>query len=332
MRRRRALAWLIVTALPIAGCGGGDDGPTGGGGDTTGPAAVADLSAASAGDSSITLVWTTPADPAKTFDVSRYDLRYSSATITTGNWDTADTLSGEPIPGAPGEPETLTVAGLDLGASYFFALRSEDAAGNLSDLSNPLAAATDSIDDRLIAYYPLVENAGDVTGFHGPMSLYNTPFQEAGIYCNGVYLDGINEGGCHAGTTIDSLDFAAFTISARFKPAAAGPGSHPVFVGGDLWRWMSFRLEPDSTVSLMVNGGVVQRSSARYTPGAWHEGRITYDGQTARLYLDDGLACERDAVLDHGNDRGLGISNSSHGTVFQGIFGRMKIYDGVVAP
>ena len=122
MRSRWMLVLLPALILLFAACGDDDDGPTGG--DATAPSAVTDLAAIAAGDSSITLTWTTPDDPSKTSSVSRYDLRYSLSAITDANWDAADTLAGEPVPGAPGVAETLAVAGLDLGTTDHFALRS----------------------------------------------------------------------------------------------------------------------------------------------------------------------------------------------------------------
>lgn len=226
------------------------------------------------------------------------------------------------------------MGGLELGATYWFALRSVDSDSDWSALSNVVSASTDSIDDRLLAYYPLVANAEDATGHYGPITLTHTPFQDGGIYSNGIYVgdDAVN-GALAITPSIDSLDFGAFTIRARFRVEdyAAQPGN-PVFIGGSLYRWIGYYVEADSTVSLMFGGGSRQGSDVVYTTGTWYEGTVTYDGTTARLYLDGTFACERTATIDPGADRNVGTSNGSTGYAFEGLFGRLAIYDGVVTP
>lgn len=322
-------ACLIVVAL--SGCG--DDGPT----DlpqNSPPASVTDLAAAAAGDSSITLAWNAPADPGKIASVASYDLRFSTSAITDGTWDGATPATGEPDPGEAGAGETVTVAGLSLGTEYFFALKSSDDKNEWSGLSNVAAAATDSVDDCLIAYWTLVNDSTDRTGGNDPLHLLRAPFENGGIYCSGLSLsdDGVNGYGAWS-STMESLDFSAFTIRARFQPEEYYQDkSRPVFVGGDLFRWFGYRLETDSTVTLMYNGGAVKTSTVRYTTGVWQVGTITYDGTTARLYLDDVLACEIAITLDHGENRNVSTTNNSSGNAFKGWISRLRVYDGVVTP
>ncbi len=99
--------------------------------DASGPAAVADLSALpDAGAATATVTWTVPADAAE------YQLRYvEGSTIDTAAFDGATTVTVGP-PSAAGTTETATVGGLTKGRTYAFALRSRDALGNWSDLSN----------------------------------------------------------------------------------------------------------------------------------------------------------------------------------------------------
>lgn len=323
-----------VAILLLAGCGSdGDDNPA-----TVDhqPSSVTDLSVSSVGDSSITLSWTAPSDPSKTAVVSGYDLRYSTSSIDTSNWAAAIQVGSEPSPGDSGVTETLTIDGLDLGATYHFALKSKDDAEQWSALSNILEATTDSVDNRLIAYYPLIDGANDLTGNHGPMVLTNTPWQSGGIYCNGIYNGSSDPNACHAITpNLDSLDFDAFTIRARFQVSEySDPSYNPVFIGGESYRWCGFYLLPDSTVGLMYNGAPPITSSVKYTTGTRHEGTITYDGstETFRLYLDNQFACEVTSALVHGENPNVGITHGGNGVTFEGILGRLKIYNGLVTP
>jgi len=332
MSRTWAVFITFAGLLFLISCGSDDGGPTGSSNKV--PATVTDLAVTILGDSTVSLTWTAPSDPGKALVVSAYDLRYATTTITDATWDGASQAAEEPTPGASGAPETFTVEGLDLGTSYSFAIKSIDDENAASGLSNVVSATTDSIDDRLIAYYPLVDDSADVTGMNDPMSLLNTPFQNGGIYCNGVSVSGSDPNPSNAETpTIDSLDFGGFTIRVRFQPEWADTVFYnPVIVGGGSYRWMDLRLLPDSTVGLMYNGGGVATGTARYAPGTWYEGTITYDGTTGRLYLDDTLAAEATFTLTHGDDRNLGITNYSNGTVYYGTLGWLKIYDGVVTP
>ncbi len=81
--------------------------------------------------------WTAPhEDGAMGGAVDEYILRYSTSPITLANFDSATPVVGLPAPSAPGTKEGFTVTGLTSGTEYFFAIKSEDEANNLSDMSN----------------------------------------------------------------------------------------------------------------------------------------------------------------------------------------------------
>lgn len=117
--------------------------PSGGGsGDTTAPAAVANLSAGSAAASSVQLSWTAPGDDGSTGTATSYDVRYSTSAITAANWASASQASGEPAPAAAGSAQTFTVTGLTASTTYYFALKTKDEVGNESGLSNVVSLST----------------------------------------------------------------------------------------------------------------------------------------------------------------------------------------------
>jgi len=103
--------------------------------DTTAPASINDLTAISVTTNSVTLAWTAPADPDGLGRASTYDLRYSTANITSVNWASAAQVSNEPVPQAAGMTETFTVTGLSANTTYYFAIKSADEANNISNLS-----------------------------------------------------------------------------------------------------------------------------------------------------------------------------------------------------
>jgi len=92
--------------------------------------------AQSAGQDSVTLRWTAVGDDNLLGVAAAYDLRMANSPITASSWSTATELSGLPDPLASGTTQQVTVRGLTPGASYYFALRVRDDAGNWSGVSN----------------------------------------------------------------------------------------------------------------------------------------------------------------------------------------------------
>jgi hypothetical protein len=114
--------------------------------DTIGPDAIADLAATNPQLSTVDLSWTAPADNDLSGKAQSFDLRYATAPITNdADFASATTVTGEPIPGDPGTPHTVTLSGLNPGVQYWFAIKSVDQASptpNVSALSNVPTATT----------------------------------------------------------------------------------------------------------------------------------------------------------------------------------------------
>ena len=111
---------------------------------TTAPAAVTDLATGTVTGSSVALSWTAPGDDGATGTATTYDMRYSTSTITAGNWASATQATGEPAPSVAGSAETFTVTGLSASTTYFFAIKTSDEVPNESAISNVPSAATSS--------------------------------------------------------------------------------------------------------------------------------------------------------------------------------------------
>lgn len=107
----------------------------------TPPAPISAASTATA----VTLTWTAPGDNGNTGQATSYDVRYSTAPITTDTFAQATAVAGVPAPQTAGSTESYTVTGLQPATTYFFALKTSDAAGNVSDLSNVVSKTTASI-------------------------------------------------------------------------------------------------------------------------------------------------------------------------------------------
>jgi len=130
------------------------------GGDETAPAAVSDLSGGSATTSSILLSWTAPGDDGSTGTATTYDIRYSTSTITEGNWGSATTITGEPSPSVAGSAESKTVSGLTAGTVYYFAIKIDDEIPNTSALSNNAVSSTVA-NGTTLTLHPSGANASD---------------------------------------------------------------------------------------------------------------------------------------------------------------------------
>lgn len=122
----------------LMGCSHGLVGPAV---DSTAPGAVATLSERTWNLTSVTLVWVAPGNDGSSGTAASYDLRFSSAPINAGNFASAAPVSAVPAPAVAGSVQEVTVSGLTTGTTYYFALRAKDEAGNVSALSNVLAAA-----------------------------------------------------------------------------------------------------------------------------------------------------------------------------------------------
>lgn len=110
-------------------------------GDTSAPLAVSDLTTSNMEINGVTLNWTAPFD-LPFGNTSAYDIRYSTNPITLGNWDGANQVVTEPVPAPGNSSQKYMITGLSPATTYYFALRSKDAASNLSGLSNIVSAVT----------------------------------------------------------------------------------------------------------------------------------------------------------------------------------------------
>jgi hypothetical protein len=90
----------------------------------------------------VPLIWNAPGDDGHSGQADHYDIRFSLSEIDEANWDDATPVDDPPVPKAAPGLETLVVKGLGSNKTYYFALKSWDDAGNVSDLSNNASATT----------------------------------------------------------------------------------------------------------------------------------------------------------------------------------------------
>ncbi len=172
--------------------------------DTTAPSAIADLSAGSTTISSIDLSWTAPGDDGVVGTAASYDLRVSTTAINDENdFNAATTVENEPSPSSAGSTETITLGDLSAGTIYYLAIRTSDAAGNLSALSNVVSASTEAAPTTGSDKH-LLFNFGSTESGHWNNFSHSTNFTSASATLSDpIYDDGTTTSGIDAEFTTD---------------------------------------------------------------------------------------------------------------------------------
>lgn len=93
------------------------------------------VAASSRAGASVTLRWTAPGNDSLTGRATRYDLRYAPTSMTPATFSLATAVTGLPLPSIAGKKDSVTMNNLPTGRLYF-AIKTVDAAGNWSGLSN----------------------------------------------------------------------------------------------------------------------------------------------------------------------------------------------------
>jgi len=105
---------------------------------------IGDLNADLVGDTEVWLTWTAPGDTGALGQGVEYELRYALIPLNEATFGLGSLVTGMPSPAAPGTGEAKTVAGLGSGTTYYFAIRTRDAKGNWSLISNLVQVTTTS--------------------------------------------------------------------------------------------------------------------------------------------------------------------------------------------
>jgi len=104
--------------------------------------------------SAVDLTWTAPADygpgGSGPFTCTSYNLRYSTSPIDEASFAAATAVTGLAAPKAPGVAETFAVTGLTGGTFYYFAMKSSDGSGNVSEISNVTYAFASNMGEKVL--------------------------------------------------------------------------------------------------------------------------------------------------------------------------------------
>ncbi len=187
---------------------------------------------------------------------------------------------------------------------------------------------------NLIAHYPLLSDGIDITGQNSPMTLRNAPFQNGGVYCNGIYDLDFPTTGCKVMTPsrINGFNINSFTISMDFMITqlfSSTTYSHPVFIGGTSSRWIGFCHYYEAgleKVSFLTNNSDYTKTQTSISLNQWHNAKIVYKDNVVYVYMDDILIATKSAILNSSGDYNVGATNYSNATVFKGYLKNLKVY------
>ncbi len=127
--------------------------------DPISPAAAKVYALTGPGAGQILVGWSAPGDDGNTGVAKAYALRYSTDPITDGTWPVTNPFLSVPVPSPAGTWQSVLVDGLQPRTQYYFALKTADAAGNLSEISNSAFAMAGLKQGLLTAVETLFEAA-----------------------------------------------------------------------------------------------------------------------------------------------------------------------------
>jgi hypothetical protein len=186
-----------------------------------------------------------------------------------------------------------------------------------------------------LAFYPLQNDDLDATGNNEPIRRVNAPFQNGGVYCNGIY--GTSEA-CDVTTPeLSEFNFDSFATSVDFmidQYPSAEVGIRPILVCGYDYRYLGTEILSNGHILLLYNNSNTKETSQTVTLGVWHHVLITYGepAGTAKLYLDDEFLDSAVFQLEHGDDRDVSVVNPSNGKTFLGTIRNMVVYQSAFDP
>lgn len=183
----------------------------------------------------------------------------------------------------------------------------------------------------LIASYTLNETAVDQTGRNDDITLTNAPYEEGGVYLNGLY-DGTEPDGSKIQTLpVTDLDFSALSVRIDFKISDYPSYRRPILYCGSSWRWMGAGLNSSGHLYLTYNTITGPAGPEPVTLDTWHTLVMTYDGTAGHLFLDGEEVASQVFTPNFNNDSRFVSHNGGEGRAFKGHLRNLAVYNGVIS-
>ncbi|MFG1617937.1 LamG-like jellyroll fold domain-containing protein [Nonomuraea wenchangensis] len=298
--------------------------------DTQAPTAPGSLTA-TGGPGSAQLTWTASTD---NVGVDAYRIHRSTTPGFTPS--AANQIGSSPA-------TSFSDAGLAAG-TYYYRVRAADAAGNLSPSSNEVSATVTAppATPGLVAAYGMEEGSGttvrDSSGQNNTGAASDTTWTTTGKHGKALSFNGTS-----SWVTVphsSSLRLTnALTLSAWVRPAALSGGLWRTVIMKEHSEWggvyglyasSQYNNAPGGWLQTSDAGGGIVSGSA-LPLNQWSHLALTYDGSTARLYVNGSPVSQpamTGAVLDDGGALRIG-GNAFWGEFYSGLIDEVRVYNRV---
>jgi len=185
----------------------------------------------------------------------------------------------------------------------------------------------------LLAEFPLQSDGVDITGNNNDMTIQKAPFQNGGVYSNGIYY-GNDTTGSHIQTPqINNFNFDDLAVRVDFLMEEYPEFEKPIIMVGTSWRWLSAWME-ENKIGLRVNNGMIKDvSDVVVSLNEWHSVTVSYNKveEKAWLHLDGSLILTLDvAELNHGENAIVVNSDGGIGNTYKGYWRNLEIHNSAI--
>jgi len=184
--------------------------------------------------------------------------------------------------------------------------------------------------DSLLANYPLITDGIDATANNDDMTLKNAPFENGGVYSNGIYIGVDTTGSVIATPSINNFNFDQFTITVEFRIDSYPSSKNPVIIGGKSWRWIGAFIEDEHLAFMANDYSNYYVTDEVVELNTWNKLSISFSKKqkNAQLYLNGKLVYEElIPVLVHNDDGQFLNYHGGTGITFKGYWRNLKIFD-----
>lgn len=195
---------------------------------------------------------------------------------------------------------------------------------------------------KLLAHYPLLNNAAEKSNRAQTAQLVNAPFTSDGIYLAGNYgsYDANDTQGNLASFHIPNFNLQDFAVAVKFKTVESNSYSETLNILSLSrgCRHLNIYTNSNDQLGLQLNNGDITEYSEIYThPEQWYKILCSYQAssQTTKLYVNGSLVLTMKGRIDDthcGSANDFSTTDFSNGNAFKGYLKDLKVYNRAITP